>query len=90
MLVAAWFGAGGPVLEWVNTAALNTIGYGVYVIPFLFVYLAVAIFRAEENRIPFVVKAAGFMTVVWFAGIFGLMQTSTGEAAGGFVGWQGW
>ena len=86
LLVAAWFGAGGPVLEWVNTAALNTIGYGVYVIPFLFVYLAVAIFRAEENRIPFVVKAAGFMTVVWFAGIFGLMQTSTGEAAGGFVG----
>ncbi len=86
LFVAAWLGAGGPVLEWVNTAALNTIGYGVYVIPFLFVYLAVATFRAEENRIPFVVKAAGFMTVVWFAGIFGLMQTSTGDGAGGFVG----
>ncbi|OYX53248.1 hypothetical protein B7Y92_03620, partial [Candidatus Saccharibacteria bacterium 32-50-13] len=86
LFVAAWLGAGGPILEWVNTAALNTIGYGVYVIPFLFVYLAVATFRAEENRIPFVVKAAGFMTVVWFAGIFGLMQTSTGDGAGGFVG----
>ena len=86
LFVAAWLGAGGPVLEWVNTAALNTIGYGVYVIPFLFVYLAVATFRAEENRIPFVVKAAGFMTVVWFAGIFGLMQTNTGDGAGGFVG----
>lgn len=86
LFVAAWLGAGGPVLEWVNTAALSTIGYGVYVIPFLFVYLAVATFRAEENRIPFVVKAAGFMTVVWFAGIFGLMQTSTGDGAGGFVG----
>lgn len=86
LFVAAWLGAGGPVLEWVNTAALNTIGYGVYVIPFLFVYLAVATFRAEENRIPFVVKVAGFMTVVWFAGIFGLMQTSTGDGAGGFVG----
>ena len=87
LLVAAWTGAGGPVLEWMNVAALNTIGYAIYIIPLLFIYLAVAIFRAEENRIPFVVKAAGIMTVIWFAGIFGLlMTTSMGEQAGGFIG----
>ena len=86
LFVAAWLGAGGPVLEWINMVALNTIGWAVYIIPFLFIYLAVATFRADENRIPFVVKAAAVMTIIWFAGIFGLMKNAAGEGAGGFIG----
>jgi S-DNA-T family DNA segregation ATPase FtsK/SpoIIIE len=80
LLVVAWFGAGGPVLDWLQAAALATIGYAVYVIPILFVYVAVEIFRADNNRIPFVVKFATTMMIVWVAGIFGLQQH------GGFVG----
>jgi S-DNA-T family DNA segregation ATPase FtsK/SpoIIIE len=74
------------VLEWINTAALNTIGYAVYVIPLLFVYIAVEIFRAEDNRLPFVVKFAAVLTVVWLAGIFGLIQHAKVDPAGGFIG----
>lgn len=86
LLIVAWLGAGGPILEWLHKTALSTIGYAVFVLPFLFVYIAVAIFRAEDNRIPFVVKFAAFLTVILFAGIFGLMQNTPVSPAGGFIG----
>lgn len=86
LFVVAWFGAGGPVLEWIHKAALATIGYAVYVVPLLFVYVAVEIFRAEDNRIPFVVKFATALTIVWFAGIFGLLHATPVDPAGGAIG----
>ncbi|QQG50787.1 MAG: DNA translocase FtsK 4TM domain-containing protein [Candidatus Saccharibacteria bacterium] len=86
LLVIAWFGAGGPILEWLHASALSTIGYAVYVVPLLFVYVAVEIFRAENNRLPFVVRLATALLIVWFAGLFGLMKNEAGEATGGFVG----
>ncbi len=86
LLVVAWLGAGGPILEWLHKTALSTIGYAVFILPVLFVYLAVAIFRAEDNRIPFVVKFAAIITVILFAGVFGLMQNMPVSPAGGFIG----
>ena len=86
LFVVAWFDAGGPVLEWIHNAALSTIGYGVYIVPLLFVYLAVEIFRAEGNKLPFVVKFATVLLIVWIAGLFGVMKDSEGHAHGGFVG----
>lgn len=86
LLVVAWFGAGGPILEWLHAQALATIGYAVYVIPFLFIYIGVEIFRAEENRLPFVVKLAAILLIVWFAGLFGLMTNEAGDPTGGGVG----
>jgi S-DNA-T family DNA segregation ATPase FtsK/SpoIIIE len=86
LLVVAWFGAGGPVLEWLHNAALSMIGYAVYIIPVLFVYIAVEIFRADNNRLPFVTKLATTLLIVWFAGLFGLMKNATGETTGGFIG----
>ena len=86
LFVVAWFGAGGPVLEWLHKAALDTIGYAVFVAPLLFVYVAVEIFRAENNRLPFVMKLATAVLLVWFAGLFGLMKNDAGKTTGGFVG----
>lgn len=86
LLIVAWFGAGGPVLEWFQNAAQQTVGYAVYVIPLIFVYLAVETFRVEENRLPFVVKFAATLLIVWFSGLFGLMKNSIGDPTGGFVG----
>jgi DNA segregation ATPase FtsK/SpoIIIE, S-DNA-T family len=86
LFVVAWFGAGGPILEWLYTAALSGIGYAIYVVPLLFVYVAVEIFRAEENRLPLVVKFATALLIIWCAGLFGLMKNDQGAAAGGFVG----
>ncbi|HET6746580.1 MAG TPA: DNA translocase FtsK 4TM domain-containing protein [Candidatus Saccharimonadales bacterium] len=86
LFIVAWFGAGGPVLEWFQNTAVLAVGYAVYVIPLIFIYIAVEIFRAEENRLSFVVKLAAALIVVWFSGLFGLMKNGAGEATGGFVG----
>lgn len=86
LFVLAWFGAGGPVLEWLHDATLNVIGYAMYVVPLLFIYIAVEIFRAENNKLPFVVKLATALLIVWFSGIFGLMKNEQGDPTGGFVG----
>lgn len=86
LLVVAWFNAGGPVLEWFQNTALSTVGYAVYVIPLVFIYVAVETFRVEDNRLPFVVKLAATLVLVWFAGLFGLMKNGAGEPTGGFVG----
>lgn len=86
LFVVAWFGAGGPVLEWLYQATLDTIGYAVYVVPLLFIYVAVEIFRAEDNRLPFVMKLATVTSIVWFAALFGLLKKSDGTTTGGYVG----
>lgn len=86
LLIVAWFGAGGPVLEWLHATSLSLIGYAVYIIPLLFVYVAVEIFRAENNKLPLVMKFATALFIVWTAGLFGLMKDSAGDPTGGLVG----
>lgn len=86
LLVLGWFHIGGPILDWLYQAALNSIGYAVYVVPLLFIYVAVEIFRAEENRLPLAMKIATGISLVWFAGLFGLLKNADGNTTGGFVG----
>jgi S-DNA-T family DNA segregation ATPase FtsK/SpoIIIE len=86
LFVVAWFGAGGPILEWMYTSAQQAVGYAVYVVPVLFVYVAVEIFRADDNRLPFVMKLATALLIVWFAGLFGLMKSDAGTPTGGAIG----
>ncbi|MDX2776320.1 DNA translocase FtsK 4TM domain-containing protein [Streptomyces caniscabiei] len=86
LLVIAWFGAGGPILEWMHGVALAVVGYAVFITPLLFVYIAVETFRAEDNKLPFVMKFATALMIVWFAGLFGLMKDDAGDVLGGFVG----
>ena len=82
----AWFGVGGPVLEQIDAAALKTIGYARYALPILLVYLAVETFRAEENRLPVVVKIAAVLEIIWLSGVFGLLKTTSHPESGGFIG----
>lgn len=86
LLVVTWFGVGGPVLEWVQKAALASIGFAAYILPGLFIYIAVELFRAEENRLPVVMKLASGLFILWSAGLFGLMQKNDALLSGGFVG----
>ncbi len=88
LLVVAWFGAGGPVIDWIHDAILSTIGYAAYTLPFLFVYIAVEVFRADEddNKLPWVMKFASFLYVIELAGLLGLMKADDGTSRGGFVG----
>lgn len=87
LLVIAWFGVGGPVLEWIQKTSLVIIGGAVYIVPFLFVYVGVEIFRAEQNKLPLVMKFATVLLLVWVAGLSGLLfKTVEGDGLGGFVG----
>lgn len=86
LLVTAWFNAGGPVLQWMHDAALAGIGYAVFVVPALFAYVAVEIFRAEDNRLPFVMKLATASAILWFAALFGLFKNNQGLTTGGAIG----
>ncbi|MFZ2125943.1 MAG: DNA translocase FtsK 4TM domain-containing protein [Candidatus Microsaccharimonas sp.] len=86
LLVLGWFHIGGPILDWLYQAALNSIGYAVYVVPLLFIYVAVEVFRAEENRLPLAMKIATGVSLVWFAGLFGLLKNADGKTTGGFIG----
>ncbi len=87
LLVVTWFGSGGPVLEWLNKAVQSTVGYATYVVPLVCIYAAVEIFRSETNRLPFLTKFSAVLLVVWFAGLFGLINNSNpAVSTGGFVG----
>lgn len=86
LLVVAWFNAGGPVLNWLNDAIISAVGYSVYLLPLLFVYVAVEVFRAEENRLPFVMKFATVLIIFWFSGLFGLYDGENNQGTGGFLG----
>ncbi len=84
LLIVAWFGVGGPVLEWIQKTALQVIGYAVYAVPILFVYVGVEIFRAEQNKLPLVMKIGSALLLVWLSGLFGLIRET--PSRGGFVG----
>lgn len=84
LLIVAWFGVGGPVLEWIQKTTLQVIGYAVYAVPILFVYVGVEIFRAEQNKLPLVMKIGSALLLVWLAGLFGLIKET--PSRGGFVG----
>lgn len=85
LLIVAWFGVGGPVLEWVQVTSLSVVGYTVYVLPFLLTYLGVEIFRVEKNKLPLTVKIGAILLVLWFAGFFGLFGSET-LRYGGWIG----
>jgi S-DNA-T family DNA segregation ATPase FtsK/SpoIIIE len=86
LFVVAWFHAGGQVLDWVYKTTLTGVGYSVYVIPLLFIYVAVEIFRAENNRLSTPMKLATASAILWFSALFGLLKNANGQSTGGIVG----
>ena len=80
--VITWFGHGGTVLNEVHKFFVNIIGFASYSIPALLVYLAVKIFRAEDNRVAVSVYIASLLMIIWISGIAAIWQN------GGLLG--GW
>ena len=67
--VITWFGHGGTALNEIHKFFLNIIGFAAYFVPALLVYLAVKIFRAEDNRVATPVYIASFLMIFWISGI---------------------
>ena len=78
--VITWFGHGGSALNAVHETVLNTIGLATYFIPALLVYLAVKIFRAENNRVAIPVYIASIIMLLWLSGVGAIWKN------GGLVG----
>lgn len=78
--VATWFGQGGTVLNNVHKFILGALGFGTYFIPALLVYLAIKIFRAEDNRVAIPVYVASILMIIWLSGIAAIFKN------GGLVG----
>ncbi len=86
LLVISWFGGSGPVFTWLRDAALRTIGYAVYVLPFVAAYVGIQVFRVENNKLPGVLKFASLLLIAWFASLFGLLRQDGEASTGGVVG----
>ncbi len=86
LLVVSWFGAGGPAFNWIRDASIDTIGYATYVLPLVSIYVAVAVFRVEKNKLPGVMKFASLLLIVWFASLFGLLRQDGQASTGGVIG----
>ena len=86
LLVLSWFNSGGPVVKWAHGALISFIGFSIYVLPALLLYLAIEIFRSEDNRLPMAVKVASILEIIWFSAFFHLIGFSHQTSTGGFVG----
>ena len=78
--VITWFGQGGTVTNTIHNAILQGIGFATYFIPALLVYLAVKIFRSENNRVAVPVYIASILMLLWITGIAAIWEN------GGIVG----
>lgn len=86
VLVMTWFGSGGTLLNKIHSGSMFAIGYATYVIPVLLVYLAVMIFRTDNNRLPLPVWIASVLLVIWAAGVTGIPTIGQEHPTGGVVG----
>lgn len=78
--VITWFGQGGTVTNTIHSAILQGLGFATYFIPAFLVYLAVKIFRAEDNRVAIPVYIASILMLLWITGIAAIFEN------GGIVG----
>ena len=83
VLVVSWFNTGGTALTEVHNFINWLIGFAGYLLPFTLAYLAIQIFRSEENWVSVAVWLASALNLVWVAG---LATAIAGADAGGLVG----
>ena len=86
ILIFGWLGDGGPVLNQINQAIYSWVGGAEYAIPVLLVWLAVKIFRSDNNRLPPVMWTASILMVLWLTGFIGTFSYDQGGQTGGLVG----
>ncbi|MBR1795955.1 DNA translocase FtsK 4TM domain-containing protein [Candidatus Saccharibacteria bacterium] len=86
ILVMTWFGSGGSLLNNIHSGATWLIGFAAYLIPVLLVYLAVMVFRSDDNRLPMVVWFASILMVIWCSGMTGIPTIGQANPTGGVVG----
>ena len=94
LLVLGIFNTGGVFPVATRQVAEYMFGWAMYVLPFLLVFRAVQVFRAEENKVPVVVTVATVLFVLFASGFMQLMSpdpnnldASMAGSGGGVSGW---
>jgi S-DNA-T family DNA segregation ATPase FtsK/SpoIIIE len=94
LLLLAMFGIGGPLPHAFFSASKWCIGLVSYILPLVLLYYVVETFHAEHNRLPFSMKAAGFVFVAAIAGFVQLlgkdphsMSLAENGQGGGMIGY---
>lgn len=67
--VITWFGHGGSALNAVHDTVQKGIGLATYFIPAILVYIAIRIFRSENNRISIAIYIASILMLLWLSGV---------------------
>ena len=95
LIVAGLFSAGGDLLSKLAELIRWLMGWTAFVIPFIFFWQAIQIFRSEENKLPNVIWVTTSLLLVAFSGLFQLfledplVQTeSLNGNGGGMFGWM--
>ena len=83
VMVMTWFSG---EENQVYKIAFSFVGKAMYVLPVLFVFLAVKIFRSEDNRIPVVVWIVSIFLIAFAAGASGVATYGKVGAHGGALG----
>ena len=78
--VITWFDHGGSFLKSTHEVIYQGLGIATYAIPMLLVYLAVKIFRSDNNRVAIPVYIFSILMLLWVAGIGAIWHN------GGIVG----
>ena len=89
LMLLAMIGTGGPLLASLHSALKWVLGWSLLILPVVTVYLAVAIFKAENNRLPVVVILATILFMAEIAGFIHLFSADPGinsADGGGFIG----
>lgn len=87
ILTAAWFRPkSAALLTPMQNGLMYVLGYATYLLPFILVYLAVKIFRAEGNNLPTVVWIASVLLLLLFCGVFGAPSYGSTNHTGGVIG----
>ncbi|MDR1300839.1 MAG: DNA translocase FtsK [Candidatus Nomurabacteria bacterium] len=85
------FNWGGNLPVALASAIRWLLGWTAWLVPIIFVWQAVAIFRAEDNKVPTAMWVATVFFLIFFSGLFqlGLNDPTLHKAAdgGGAIGW---
>lgn len=94
LLVLGMLSSGGPLPESTWNLGRYLLGWAAFILPVLFVFRAVQVFRAENNRVPKSVSLATVVFAVLAGGFIQLMSVMPADLAlaesgegGGIIGW---
>lgn len=91
LLAVGLFDLGGVFPVGVAESTRWLVGWTAFIVPFLFVWQAIQIFRSEDNRVPGIMWFCTIVFLMFFAGLFQLMLTDPEGRneidGGGAIGW---